>query len=262
MSGNRRALVASISGFLADMTALAGDPRHITVFVSHGSTGPTSNVLQLQCQIRAGTPLPPLSPPSPHWAAVETCFLCSAARRVCGAISKSKPQTAATLSGDYTLNLGPELRMWRHGPAAAQHQRALLAWSAVVVVDDDVTMHRWFQRYFVKTAPVAPTALHTFGDTGTFLAAAQTAQGPTSRLFDGSVLLFLDLVLPDGDGRDLCHHLRTACRSEAFVVAMTGLPSSDPTATDAHLANAGFDAVLRKPLQSAVVQALLRRCTC
>jgi CheY-like chemotaxis protein len=273
VTGNRRALVASISGFLADMVALAGDPRHMALQVTANST-PT---LQLRCQIRTGAAdggAPGTAAPTAHWAAIESCYLCPVARRVCGdtRTSQQLASTSTTLSGDYTLNLGPELRTWRHGPATRQHQAALVAWSAVVVVDDDVTMHRWFQHVFLKkpgasaptptptpTATPTPTpTLLTFGDTATFLAAAQAAP----RLLDGSVLLFLDLVLPDGDGRDLCHHLRTVCGCEACIVAITSLPATDPTATDAHLAFAGFDAVVRKPVQAAVVAALLRRCGC
>jgi len=278
VTGNRRALVASISGFLADMVALGGDPRHMALQVTANST-PT---LQLRCQIRPGAAdggAPGTAAPAAHWAAIESCYLCPVARRVGGDTCTSQQLASTTLSGDYTLNLGPELRTWRHGPATRQHQAALVAWSAVVVVDDDVTMHRWFQHVFLKKpgasaptptpTPIPTPTLLTFGDTATFLAAAQAAPGqvtpgpfPAPRLLDGSVLLFLDLVLPDGDGRDLCHHLRTVCGSEACIVALTSLPATDPTATDAHLAFAGFDAVVRKPVQAAVVAALLRRCGC
>lgn len=58
--------------------------------------------------------------------------------------------------------------------------------------------------------------------------------------------VFLDVILPDGDGVDLCTRMRTQMRFGGVMVAITAL-GNDGLGSNDHLAAAGFHAVLRKP---------------
>lgn len=73
--------------------------------------------------------------------------------------------------------------------------------------------------------------------------------------------VFVDLLLPDGDGRDVCRYLRHVAGFPGVIVALTNTASeegTDPVISDAHLASAGFDFVCRKPLHVTAVREVLR----
>lgn len=71
----------------------------------------------------------------------------------------------------------------------------------------------------------------------------------------GGTLVFIDLILPTGDGRDVCHSLRhRGCA--AFIVAV--VPGTGIMHNQDHLARVGFDAMVLAPVEPGeALQALL-----
>jgi CheY-like chemotaxis protein len=78
----------------------------------------------------------------------------------------------------------------------------------------------------------------------------------------GGTLVFIDLILPTGDGRDVCQSLRLrGCA--AFIVAV--VPTAGIMHNRDHLARIGFDAMVLSPvidndgLHALVLHALSAR---
>lgn len=65
-----------------------------------------------------------------------------------------------------------------------------------------------------------------------------------------------DIEMPDGDGWDLCRHLRGSSRATRLpIVVVTGIPLNQFAAATA----AGCDAVLEKPCSPALLVATIRQ---
>lgn len=127
---------------------------------------------------------------------------------------------------------------------------ALRPWAAAVVLDDDAVSQRVLAHLLQATGIPTVTTL----DSASALNACMAEAWHTAH-----TAVFVDIVLPDGDGRDVTRRLRKDCCSAAFIVAVTATDNVG-MASNTHLGTAGFDAVLRKPVSSAALQRVLLRC--
>jgi len=72
----------------------------------------------------------------------------------------------------------------------------------------------------------------------------------------GTQLVIVDVLLPDMQGLEVGRRLRTYCEHQVHLVALSGL--SEP-AIEGEVSAAGFDEVLRKPIDSRSLTKLLVR---
>ena len=111
-------------------------------------------------------------------------------------------------------------------------------------------------RQLLLQAGLADSEVWVFGGAGPVVqgsldAARQLLQHATH------LLMFVDIVLDDGDGHEVCSRLR-ALRCSAHVVAL--LPGPRATVSDralTHLALVGFDSLLERPFQGPHVQSIV-----
>jgi CheY-like chemotaxis protein len=275
VKASRAPLRAIIHGFLANMATLAGNPAAVSVSIAvlpvappllHRGKRKPPQIL-LKCRITntsAAHEAVTESALTHHWRELGTRVLVpqpgSGSGLGSGSLySKLTPAAASHTAsrpfiGEYAVPLAVHEVILPQGPVGLLGMPPP-QWTAVVLVDDDMVMHYWFRRHCNPAVN-----LHLFPSATSVLQSARTAD--CSMMVAPTVLIFLDLLLPDGDGRDVCRILRHEHHSTAVIVAVTSLSPSDPTASDTHLTYAGFDAVVRKPVAWKTIQALLTQCVC
>jgi CheY-like chemotaxis protein/anti-sigma regulatory factor (Ser/Thr protein kinase) len=107
----------------------------------------------------------------------------------------------------------------------------------VLVVDDNADAARTLQVY-LETAGCEVRCAHD-----------GAGAAPLARKFDPDVVL-LDIGLPDIDGYEVLRRLRAGAGKKTAVVALTGYAQPKDLA---RMEQAGFDRILRKPVDSSVL---------